>query len=371
MAEAVNGKLIDGPAGCYCLVKTHYPYGYEFGDSILGRGKRSERLPLSAFKVEDSQDSLAPDSLLFLDTETTGLGGAGTVPFLVGCGSLVRGGFEIRQYLLPDYSDEAEMMEALLVEMQTLTTAVSYNGAAFDLPIIRDRMIINRVARELPFENHVDLLPPTRRIFRRRLGDCTLTNIERQLFGFHRNDDIPGFLIPSVYFSWLSSEETDLMASVLKHNCLDVLAMYFLIEKLAKVARTEGSSLDETEDIYSLSRLYGRRKNHDKVLNTCRRLAGENPGGGRDDILLFRAQALKRSGDWDEAIQLWQGLCQTGSRESYQANLELAMYFEHKAKDTAKALHHTRQAGKSCPDSDTHRQALNRRLNRLTAKKTR
>jgi hypothetical protein len=199
LAKLVRGELIDGPAGCYCLVRSFHPFGHKFGSATLKPNSCDKGIPLSAVQVEDSGQYISPEKLIYIDTETTGLGGAGTVAFLVGCGFLVEGGFEIRQYLLPDYSDEAEMLEALLEEMNSGFSAVTYNGAAFDLPLMRDRMIVNRVARELPLERNLDLLAPTRRLFKRRLQSCTLVNIERELFDFHRVGDVPGYLIPAIY----------------------------------------------------------------------------------------------------------------------------------------------------------------------------
>ena len=41
-----------------------------------------------------------PGKILYLDTETTGLGGSGTVAFLVGLGFLTEEGFEVHQFLM-------------------------------------------------------------------------------------------------------------------------------------------------------------------------------------------------------------------------------------------------------------------------------
>ena len=46
-----------------------------------------------------------PRRILYLDTETTGFAGAGTVAFLVGLGSLEEDGFTVRQYLMRDYPE--------------------------------------------------------------------------------------------------------------------------------------------------------------------------------------------------------------------------------------------------------------------------
>ena len=311
---------------------------------------------------------MALDELLFFDIETTGLGGAGAVAFLIGCGSVVSEGFEVRQYLLPDFSDETAMLEKVLEELNPDKTIVSYNGVAFDMSMIRDRMIVNRVARKIKTTGHIDLLHSVRRLFKRRLGDCSLGNVEQELFGFYREDDIPGYLIPSVYFDWLGSEALDDMETVMEHNRWDIFSLYFLINHINRVFQTEGASLDEVDDLYSLSRVYGRRKRNDKVLSLYGEIEKSGPSPLDDDVLWFSSLAMKRTGQWPEAIRVWLRLAETPGREGYRANLELAKYFEHKLKDIEKALNHTRRAFRICPDSPSHKEQLQRRLNRLSEK---
>ena len=187
LANDLNGELVTNHAGTYCLVTTLFPFDFQFG-SVKLSPVENDILSLSAFSAGDTDRKVDGRSVVFFDTETTGLGGSGAVAFLIGIGSLRKEGFEIRQYLLPDYSDEAAMLEDILEELSA-ATVVSYNGQTFDLPVVRDRMVINRVERSFAPREHIDLLHPTRRLYRRRLQDCTLTNIEREIFGSHRGND--------------------------------------------------------------------------------------------------------------------------------------------------------------------------------------
>jgi len=368
LANDLGGTPVTNHAGCFCQVSTLYPFGTDFGESRLNKLNSGTRFPVASFSAVELEGEVALGDLTFLDTETTGLGGAGAVAFLVGCGSLTETGFEVRQYMLPDYSDETAMLEHILNELTEQSSIVSYNGAAFDLNLLRDRMIINRVARQVPFHTHIDLLHSARRLFRRRLGDCTLTNIEREIFGFHRSDDIPGYLIPSVYFNWLDSEETCELESVLEHNRLDILALYFLLLRVAEIHRTEGSTLEHRDDIYALSRVYGRRRRHDKVTEVLAKIGDADRESLEEDVLLYLSFALKRTGEWADAIRIWLGLAEGKSRESYQANLELAKYFEHRSKDLEKAYYHASLAGKTCPERTVQPALLSKRLDRLRFK---
>ena len=366
MAEAHKGELISNHAGAYCLVKTSYPYDFKLGFKDMGEFKNRSSIPLSAFGIDYEHKEIDLSSLLFVDTETTGLGGAGAVAFLVGCGSVTTEGFEIRQYLLPDYTDETAILEDLLAEFHPDKTLVSYNGAAFDIPLIRDRMIINRVARQVDCAHHLDLLHSARRLYRRRIKDCRLVNIEKEIFAFERVDDIPGYLIPSIYFEWLSDENLDFLPGVLEHNRWDIVTLFFLLNEIADIYESKGEVLNDIDDIHSLSKIFSRKKDlklvkilYDKIDDT-----GERPA---DDILYFHSLNFKKIGDFAQAVSLWAQLENSPTREGYRANVELAKYYEHRQKDLDKALIHTQKAIKICPYGENHQRELYHRLNRIKA----
>ncbi len=371
LARALGGRIVSNSAGSFCLVKKRYASCYAYGNLTLGDMSGADTFPVSAFTRGNEPGSVQLSSLLFIDTETTGLGGAGTVAFLVGCGSVVKDGFEVRQYFIPDYPDEAAMLEALLAEFGQRRTIVSYNGVAFDLPLLRDRMIINRVARELDMDRHIDLLHPVRRLFRRRLGDCRLINVEQELFGFRRGDDIPGYLIPSVYFEWLSEDNLDSMSAVLEHNRLDIVSLYFLADYIARAFQTRGKTLQAVDDLYSLSRVYGQRKENERVIDLYDRIDTLENKPPAEDILLFHAQAFKRASAYEKAVVLWEKLSSTSSKEAFWANVELAKYHEHKVKDPERAYYYARKADSIAPLSRGRRQLLQKRLARLQSKLSR
>ena len=368
LAHAMGGELITNHAGAYCMVRTFYPGSYHHGRIKLPDEQFERSMDRSAFAMKELPGSVKVSSLLFVDTETTGLGGSGAVAFLVGCASVTEHGFEVRQYLIPDYSDETAMLEALLEEFSADKTLVTYNGAAFDLPLLRGRMILNRAARELPMADHLDLLHAARRLFKRRLGDCSLTNVERELFEFHREGDVPGYLIPSIYFDWLGSRQFDGLIGVLEHNRLDIVSLWFLAVMVAEAFESEGSTLDAADDLHSLARIYSRRKHHAKVVDLCHRCDEISSGVAKPDVILFQAQAFKRAGDKKQAVSLWRSLSGGENREAYWANLELAMYYEHTAKDYPEALRCAKIAKQVCHYGKSHKDRLIHRIKRLTAR---
>lgn len=371
MAQALGGELVEHAAGRFVLVKRFYPTDYRHGLVSLDSTLVSPAHPHSSFTALERDGEIDLSRVLYFDTETTGLGGVGIVPFLIGCGSLVEGGFEVRQYLIPDYSDEAAMLEVLQSEFGPEKCLVTYNGAAFDIPVVRDRLIVNRVGREVIYGEHIDLLHSARRLFKRRLKECNLTHVERRLFEFHRQDDIPGYLVPSVYFEWLATEQLDKMGDVLTHNRHDIVSLHFLLAHVASAFATEGGVLDQTDDLYSLSRVYRRRNRTPQVLSLCKRIADESVGDMTPEIRLFHASALKRAGEWAQAVSIWQELSVADSREGYRASIELAVYYEHREKDISKAIEFARLAQQRCPYGPTEKERIRTRLERLAGKQTR
>src|ERR1019366_3170464 len=160
---------------------------------------------------------------MVLDIETLGLRGSGVVPFLVGLG-VPRGRFlEIDQYLLADLGGEGPMLDAVAARVGTSRVLLTYNGRGFDIPVLRARCIINRrPADAICPAIHCDLLGPVRRLFRERLGSCTLRQVEVSLLGLVREDDVPGAEAPARFRAWLDGGPPSVLEGVIRHNQLDL-----------------------------------------------------------------------------------------------------------------------------------------------------
>lgn len=368
LAHALGGDLIHASAGSFVKVTTLFGLDYRHG--FLTMADCLDRFPISLTAVDHRAADLAltPANLLFLDTETTGLGGAGTVAFLVGFGQVTAEGFVVTQLVIPDYPDEAAMLEDLLAVCTPETILVTYNGAAFDLPLLTDRFIMQRVGRSIPMADQLDLLHTARRLFKRRIRDCSLGNVEKQVLGFERREDLPGYLVPSVYFTWLSDESIELMPGVLEHNRLDIVSLLFFLAVVSRAFDSVGDSLDQVDDLYSLSRVYNRRRRLDHVLHVHRRLQPDQQPSLAAEIILFQAGALKRAGQVERAVPLWQRLLETDDRIGYWASLELSKYFEHTARDFAQSLACAERASRICPYGLSQQGLIARRIARLAAK---
>ena len=96
---------------------------------------------------------------LFFDLETTGLaGGAGTYPFLQGFGYFHEDGFQVEQFFLPDFGREYYLYEYLQDKLSKFKYLVSFNGKSYDLPLLKNRFILNRIKINWQRFKHIDLL---------------------------------------------------------------------------------------------------------------------------------------------------------------------------------------------------------------------
>src|SRR5204863_9746024 len=89
--------------------------------------------------------SAPPIKWAFLDTETTGLaGGTGTYAFLIGVGSIDSSGFRLRQFFMRDYCEETSQLRRLAEYLEQFDVLITYNGKAFDQPLLETRFRMTR-----------------------------------------------------------------------------------------------------------------------------------------------------------------------------------------------------------------------------------
>jgi uncharacterized protein len=303
----------------------------------------------------------------FIDTETTGLsGGSGTVAFLIGLGYVSGEKFVVEQFFMEDYDVEGEMLSRLCKKLAGFDWLVTFNGKCFDTPLIASRAVINRISAPLEDMEQVDLLHAARRIYKKRLRQCNLQNLEREVLGHEREHDVPGSLVPIMFFEYLRSGDFEPMKLVLEHNRRDIVSLLTLLCRLCYAVK-EPETLGHADDIYSCGRLNERMGRLDEA-EKCYQLAGLDSGVGAKELSLL----LRRQGRHAEASALWLQMCASGQYGLFPY-LELAKYYEHQDKDPQIALDiveecvvKLRSMGFS-PESDEYK-SLARRRDRLMAK---
>ena len=187
------------------------------------------------------------EKVLYLDTETTGFAGAGTVAFLIGMGWLEGDEFVVRQVFMRDYPEESAQLALFAEKLREAECIVTFNGKTFDIPILRDRFLMARMRDQWREKPHLDLLHAARRTWKPRLGKCDLGTLEQKILGFAREDDIPGAEAPERFFQYLKTGDFSLVEPVMRHNAEDVVSLARLLAHMAGVyerAEEQQSMLD-------------------------------------------------------------------------------------------------------------------------------
>lgn len=279
--------------------------------------------------------TMDPFATVLIDTETTGLaGGAGTYAFLVGVAFIQPEKIVVRQYFMQEFSQEPALLFDLAKDLAESTGLITFNGKAYDIPLLRNRVVMNRVAMDWNRFVHLDLLHAARRLWRPFTRDCRLNSMEETILGFHRQNDVAGELIPSLYFTSLQTHDLTGLKPVFQHNALDLLSLARLVGKAAEifrgVAQIPFHRLGVARTLQAL-RLY------QQAGEICS-AADETDQEENLRLCLCRAENLKRLQRFQEAETIWLQLLQEKQGFSLQPFLELIKYYEHRKKDLQAAL---------------------------------
>ena len=289
----------------------------------------------------------------FLDTETSGVsGGTGTYAFLVGAARFVDGAFVLKQFFLRDPSEEPAMLEALINFLAPCEGLVTFNGKAFDAPLLVTRYSLHRIP--VPFKNyaHIDLLPLARRLWRDRLPSRALKYLEEHVLGFTRSsDEVPGYEIPWLYFDYLRSGDARPLGGVFYHNAMDVVAMAALLGHVSELlADPYNGRVEHGLDFIALGKLFEDLGHWDEAARLFER--GLELGLNESDfgVAVKRISILqKRRGDMARAVELWTEAAGKGHIYAY---IELAKYYEHKMRDVEASIHWARLAREEAVKAD-------------------
>lgn len=252
------GRVVETRGGSHYLVETRWPDSHFHGTVRLDRlfVEDLDRL-LSLAGV--GHGGVNHGRIAFLDTETTGLhGGAGLCPFLIGVGYYSEAEFRIRQYFIRDFDEEDSMLEALRAFLARFDLVITYNGRAFDVPLVESRCVLARVDRPFDHATHFDFLYMARRLWKASQGSCRLTRLEECLIRFFRGPDIPGSSIPQVYFDYVLHGRAGALRCVFSHNRYDILSLAALVIAAADGVTREPAAIEDPRDMYSLARLFDR-----------------------------------------------------------------------------------------------------------------
>ncbi len=352
---------------CFVVDKV-YPLSYLYGDDLVGDVLRFELDEAARFTSDGRFQTLSPRDCLFIDTETTGLAGAGTIAFMVGVAFFEENALVVRQYFLRDHGDEPAMLLLLDELLQQKKAVASFNGRSFDLPLLDRRFLMNRMPNDLLERPHLDLLMPARRLWRSRLGSCALGALEKNLLGVKRtHEDVPGWLIPGLYHDYLRRGDGREMVRVFYHNQLDMVSMVTLMSRVLRQF-SQPDLTDHPLDLLSLGRWSLQLGDVAKAEQQLRiAIKGDLSLEMYHKGLYELAGLLKRNGRRAEAVPLWQQIAST-TFDDVDAHIELAKHFEWQEQDIAKAILWTEQALNLVGRHPIQSGELAHRLNRLRRK---
>lgn len=285
----------------------------------------------------------------YFDTETTGLStSAGTLLFLAGAARVDGTGVRVTQYVLPDQPDEPALLALVAAELERADRVVTYNGRAFDLPLLAARLTLHgmrRAGEGLP-RRHDDLLHPARRLWRRTLGGARLAQIEAGVLGVRRGADCPSAEIPARYLAYLRGAAPELLVEVLEHNAHDVVSLALLEARLAALsggAWRTASDVDPRGMALELLRL-GRTTDAVELLQ----LALEDVADDGDAVPLRRlaSRLLVAAGETARAEAVWRTGTRRAAVSAALAWLEIARIRERYREDVGAALEATHAASR-------------------------
>ena len=341
--KVVDGIYRAGPMGETFVARQSYASSYRHG--LVGIRPEASFAMLAAWGREPRFKDLALDSFAFLDTETSGLaGGTGTYAFLVGVGRFVGDEFLLEQFFMRDPAEEGAMLEALAEFLAPTKALVTFNGKAFDAPLLLTRYALHSLPCPFADFAHLDLLPLARRLWRDRLPSRALKYLEENILSAPRTaEEVPGYEIPYLYFDYLRSRDARPLKGVFYHNAMDVVAMAALLTHLSSILDNPfGERVEHGLDVVALGKLYEDLGQWDTAARLFERgLEMELPEADFWQAIERLSRLQKRRGDLETAVRLWE---QAASQGHIYAHVELAKYHEHRQRNYFEAMKWTHSA---------------------------
>ncbi len=349
--SVLAGSFLHTRRGDVFVAEQSFPNAHLYGSSSL-----LSTFPLSLISEwanDPKVSSLPVSKFAFLDTETSGLsGGTGTYAFLVGVARFIKDQFVLKQFFMRDPAEEPALLEGLADFLVPCEALVTFNGKAFDAPLLTTRFTLHHIPVPYKKYSHLDLLPLARRLWRDRLESRALKFLEEHVLGFTRSsEEVPGYEIPWLYFDYLRTGDARPLAGVFYHNAMDVTAMAALLAHMNDMLENpyEGR-VQHGLDFVALGKLFEDLGHLDQAARLFER-GLESPMGEADFHVAVRRLSIlqKRRGDYAEAVRLWERAAKAGH---VYAHIELAKYHEHKTRDVKAALKWTKSARRAVERAD-------------------
>jgi hypothetical protein len=210
--------------------------------------------------------------------------------------------------------------------------------------------VLNRLPVDFERLLHFDVLHAARRLWKDQNESCALGGLEERILQLRRNQDVPGYLIPQIYFDFLRSGETSQLPEVFAHNRQDIVSMAALLVRIARVVQHPLRRGNRTPDVESNDGAPISPNELRRVAILYRQLGDFEAGAGLFELLLSQSNDSPRLDD-----HLALALCYKSQRRYAEANriwrdiiarlpfhplpyIELAKHFEHREAAPEQAL---------------------------------
>jgi len=341
-----EGDVIETSFGSTYRLEARYPTDHHHGKFQLSQTLSFPSKLAAELVRKPKLSTTSVDQLLFLDTETTGLaGGAGTLVFLVGVGYFEGNEFFLRQYFLRDPAEEMGMLTLLQDDLDKAAGFVTYNGQAFDLPLLENRYVVALKKRmSLSSSPNLDLLHLVRRLWQRSLPDCKLSTVESHMLGVERSEaDVPGAWIPGMYLDYLRTGDASEMSRVIYHNLIDVLSLVSLTgQVLTRFEESDPVSLSG-EEALAVARWHQDSGRGSPAELAFKRAISSSKIELKVEALRRYSAHLKREGRRVDAVEQWK-LWHELAPEDDRPCIELAKYHEWESNNLESAMQWTQSA---------------------------
>ncbi len=359
----------------YCMIReVRYPIDHKHGHYAFSELKKVvEAWNKSPLSHPLSAKGHTMSDLFFFDTETTGLStGTGTTIFLLGYAQVLENEVVFRQHVLTEPSGEVAFYESFLRAVD-YTTLVTYNGKSFDWPHVKTRHTLLRDhLPNLPKFGHFDLLHASRRLWKHKMDSVKLANVEKEVLGVDRVNDVPGFLAPMIYFDFIESKNPQGLFEVMDHNESDILSLITLYIHLSKQLLSEHQAT--LKEKFEVARWYEQLGEKKEALSLYEDVASAKSD---EEYKAIRAIAFehKRNKQFEKAEELFLYVASNAPvLLQIEAAIELAKLYEHKFKNYERGVFYAEKALKLTEEEafieNDKIQALCKRVNRVKDKYT-
>ena len=351
IASVVAGNFTPTPRGDVFTAEQSYSKDHTYGNSPL-----ISSFPLSHISqwANDSKLFTLPlTKFAFLDTETSGLsGGTGTYAFLVGVARFIDDQYILKQFFMRDPAEEPALLEGLADFLAPSEALVTFNGKAFDAPLLTTRYKLHHIPIPYKDYSHLDLLPLARRLWRDRLESRALKYLEEHVLEFTRSsEEVPGYEVPWLYFDYLRTGDARPLGGVFYHNAMDVVAMAALLAYMNDMLESPfDGKVQHGLDFIALGKLFEDLGHWEEAARLFERGLESELDESDFGVAVKRLSILqKRRGDLSEAVRLWKEAAERGHLYAF---IELAKHYEHKERDVKSALKWTKSALKRVKKTD-------------------